>query len=127
MLILPISRHWIVSRFASRIYLVCAFLAIAFSGTVLGLRVAILSVGHGGIPEPVASILGLSMLLEILGAALLWTAMLYFWFGFDQSHWLARTFWLVVLCSILPFFWALYYFVIYRRQVDRDAHVKQRA
>jgi hypothetical protein len=59
-------------------------------------------------------------LAEAVGAALLWVAMLYFWFGFDQSSWLMRGFWFLVLWSLLPFFWALYYFFVYRKQLSNQ-------
>ena len=67
-------------------------------------------------PETATALLSI-LFAEVVGAALLQVAMLYFWFGFDNSSWLRRAFWFLLLCFVLPFFWALYYFLVCRRQV----------
>jgi len=116
MMILPISRSWIFSRAAERVYLYCAILSLALSGTWIGTRAAQIYAGNPALSDATATVLYLVLILEVLGAALLWVGMLYFWFGLDQSSWLIRAFWFLVLWSLLPFFWAMYYFFVYRRQ-----------
>ncbi len=54
---------------------------------------------------------------EILGAALLWVAMWYFWFAFDQSHYLKKALSFFLLFFLAPFGTLFYYFVTYRRRV----------
>jgi len=117
MLILPISRSWILSRTAERIYLYCAILSMALSGTWIGTRAAQIFAGKPSLSPETATALLSILFAEVVGAALLQVAMLYFWFGFDDSSWLRRAFWFLLLCFVLPFFWALYYFFVYRRQV----------
>jgi hypothetical protein len=117
-LILPISRSWILSRRAQRVYFGCAILSLALSGTWIGTRAAQIFAGNYGLTPGTANLVGCSLLAETIGAALLWVAMLYFWFGFDQSSWLKRAIWFCFLALLLPFFWALYYFFVYRKQLS---------
>ncbi len=100
-------------------YFFCALLSFALSGTWIGTRAAQVFAQYPGLPHRSANLLGLILIGESIGAAVLWIAMLYFWFGFDQSSWLKRTFWFIFLGTVpvSPFFWALYYFLVYRRQL----------
>ncbi len=122
MLILPISRSWILSLRAQRVYFCCALLSFALSGTWIGTRAAQVLAQHSGVSASVANLLRVAFFAEALGAALLWVAMLYFWFGFDRSSWLKRAFWFIFLGTVpvSPFFWALYYFLVYRKQMSRE-------
>jgi len=54
---------------------------------------------------------------EILGAAVLWVAMWYFWFGFDRSHYLLRALSFILLFFFGPLGASIYYFATYRRSV----------
>jgi hypothetical protein len=67
------------------------------------------------------------MIPEVLGTAVLWVGMVYFWFGFDQSHWLSRSFWFVCLMLFLPLFWALYYFLVYRGRSGEPTRIPSHA
>ena len=119
MMILPITRSWIVSARARQVYLVCAILALALSATLIGTSAARTAAKATRLPEKASSVLSIVLIPEVFGAALLWGAMLYFWFGFDKSGWISKAFWIVCLGLFLPFFWALYYFVVYRSQVSQ--------
>lgn len=49
-----------------------------------------------------ALVLRILLYPEIVGTALLWVAMLYFWFGFDHSHFLKKALWfLCLMCMSL--------------------------
>jgi len=120
MLILPISRTWMVSRPARRVYLVCALLALALSGTLMGTRAAQSVIGSRTLPPATAIVLRLALIPEVIGSALLWVAMLYFWFNFDQSSWLKRALWFPFLFFFIPFALALYYFFVYRKWTRSD-------
>jgi len=54
---------------------------------------------------------------EILGTALLWIAMWYFWFGFDRSHYLKKAVSFALLFFLPPIGTLLYYFLTYRHLV----------
>ena len=114
-LILPIPRTWMVSRAARRVYLVCAVLALALSGTLVGTRAAQSVIGSRTLPPTTALVLRLALIPEVIGSALLWVAMLYFWFGFDQSSWLKRALWFPFLFFFVPVALALYYLLVYRK------------
>ncbi len=57
----------------------------------------------------------LALIPEVIGSGLLWVAMLYFWFGFDQSSWLKRALWFPFLFFFIPLALALYYFFVHRK------------
>lgn len=61
---------------------------------------------------------------EIVGAALLWIAMWYFWFSADSSHFLKKAGWFVALLFFAPLGPVLYYFFVFRRYPrEPDAHM----
>jgi len=69
------------------------------------------------------SVVKLILFPGILGAAVLWVAMWYFWFGFDRSHYLVKTLSFVLLFFLGPLGTLIYYFATYRRLVLRAALV----
>jgi len=117
MLYLPISRSWLFSLSARRIYLASALLALAYLATLVGVDAAMTASGISVLTPPAASLVRTLLYPEILGTALLWIAMWYFWFSFDRSNYLKRAIWFLVLFLFAPFGSALYYFVVYRRCV----------
>ena len=121
MLYLPISRSWLFSPAARRIYLLCALLALGLIATEIGVHMA-MSAARTGKLTPAAALFVRTLLYpEIAGTALLWTTMWYFWFGFDSSHYLKKALWFVFLFFLVPFGTLIYYFVVYRRFVSAQA------
>jgi hypothetical protein len=112
MMILPITRSWLDSRTARRVYLVCSVLALALAMTQ--------GIGRQTLPPTTATIFRLVLFPEVVGTALLQVAMLYFWFGFDQSSWLKRALWFPFLFLFIPLTHALYYFFVYRKLTCPD-------
>ena len=120
MLYLPISKGWIVSPLARRIYLICALLAIALFGTLVAVSAALVASGVrslAGAPAAVLIVKGL-VLPEVFGTATLSIAMWYFWFTFDRSSWAKKAFWFPPLYFLPTMGPALYYFFVYRRQIS---------
>ena len=120
MLILPISRTWMVSPAGRCVYLVCSVLALALSGTLAGTRAAQAVVGSYTLPPATAAVLRLVLIPEVFGTALLWVAMLYFWFGFDQSSWLKRALWFPLIFAFIPLALFLYHLFVYRKWTRND-------
>ncbi len=118
MLHLPISRSWLVSLTARRVYLACALLTLALIATSIGVHMAMSVAGAGALTPVAATLVKMLLYPEILAAALLWIAMWYFWFGFDASHYLKKALWFVLLAFLAPFGTVIYYFVVYRRSVS---------
>jgi hypothetical protein len=120
MLYLPITRGWIISRAARRVYFVCALAAFSLFGVFIA---SLAALGAAGVPSleafPTAA-LAVRFLLwpGIVGTALLSIAMWYFWFGFDNSGWLRKAIWFVPLYLFLAVGPAIYYFLVYRRNVE---------
>ncbi len=121
MLYLPISRSWLLSPAARRIYLLCALLALGLIATEIGVHMAMSAARTGKLTPAAALFVRMLLYPEMMGAALLWIAMWYFWFGFDPSHYLRRALWFVFLFFLAPFGTLIYYFFVYRRFVSAQA------
>jgi hypothetical protein len=117
MLYLPITKAWIVSHSARRLYFVCALGAFSFFGGFIALRAAMGASGVAALDiSPVAALLVRVLLFPaILGTALLSVAMWYFWFAFDNSGWLLKALWFLPLYLLVPVGPVCYYFFVYRR------------
>jgi len=123
MLYLPISRSWIVSLLAQRVYLVCALSALALLGIVIGTLMAVAAAGGDSfaVSPLVARALRVLLWPCVVGTAALTIAMWYFWFSFDDSDWLKKSLWFVLLYLVIVIGPVLYYFFVYRsgRALDR--------
>jgi|SRR5689334_5283903 hypothetical protein len=103
-----ISKEWIVSLRARRVYRVSAALSIAlFFGWW-----AIMFVG--GIPPAIAPLVRLLLFAGVLGAAITLVGMEFFLFRFDDSHPLKQVVWFLLM--LLPLLGApLYCLIVYSR------------
>ena len=117
MLYLPISRSWLLSPTAQRIYFGSAFLTLAFIATLLGVQMAMVAAGTRYLAFPASTVVRVLLYPEVAGVAVLWIGMWYFWFGFDPSHYFKKTIWFVCLLFLAPFATVFYYFAVYRRCV----------
>jgi len=118
MLYLPITKNWIVSQVAQRVYFVCAVLALALFGAILATRAAMAADSAPSLVVSPAAAFLIRVLLfpSVLGTAVLSIAMWYFWLNFDQSSSLKKMLWLLPLYLFLGVGPALYYFFVYRRR-----------
>ena len=116
MLFLPINRGWVSSPTARFVYVVCALLTLALLATLIGVHMAIAAAGTALTPDA-RSVVKIILFPEILGTAVLWVAMWYFWFGFDRSHYLVKSLSFVLLFFFGPLGTLIYYFATYRRRV----------
>jgi hypothetical protein len=100
---------------AQRIYLACAFLSLALLATLIGVHAAMSAAGASALTPDSAAVVRILLFPEIMGAALLWVAMWYFWFGFDRSHFLKKAGWFVALFFFAPLGPVLYWYFAFRR------------
>jgi hypothetical protein len=121
MLYLPINREWLFSSTAQRVYLCCALLTIALLATLLATHVAISVAGVSELNSEARLLLRRFLFPQILGAALLWVSMWYFWFGFDSSPYVRKAASFVLLFFLAPIGTLVYYFLTYRRLVRTGA------
>lgn len=109
MMYVRISRNWLFSPTAQRIYLLCAILNLALLATRLGIATA----GVSTMSRTTVLLLKGFLFLEILGSAVLFVGMSYCWLGFKGSY-AKKGFWIVFVkfCLITAL---VYYFAVYRR------------
>jgi hypothetical protein len=117
MLYLPIRRSWLISKSARRVYAGCSVLTLALLATLVGIQLSISAAGASPVTREARSLMRILLLPEIIGYALLWIAMWYFWFGFDDSHYFKKAVTFVLLLFFPPIGTLLYYFLTYRRRV----------
>jgi hypothetical protein len=125
MLYLPIKRSWIVSRRAQRVYFCCAIVDFYLIAVLAGARSAVEASGLvslAGFPGT-AWMVKILLFPGVLGTAVLSVAMWYFWFAFDQSHWMKKAFWFAILFPGVILGPVLYYFFAYRRSAALDGQV----
>ena len=115
MLTLPISKSWLVSETAHRVYMACAILTLALLGTWWGTSMAMYSAGSRKLTPAAATLVRIMLLPGVLGAGTLWAAMWYFWFEFDRSDWLKKAVWFLLLLLLVPVGSLFYYYFVYRR------------
>ena len=123
MLYLPISRSWLFSTTARRIYFVSALLALALIATLLGVHMAMAVAGTRALTPSASTPVRMFLFPEIAGDAVLWVGMWYFWFGFDRSHYLKKAVWFVLLFFLAPFGTIFYYFLVYRRGISAEVDI----
>ena len=121
MLYLPISRSWMLSVAARRIYLLGALADIALLATLLGVTAAMIFGRVPVLPQTAASLVRIILFPEAVGIAVLFVGMSYFWLGFDRSSYAARSIWFILVYFLWPLTLPLYYFLVYRRVLSRLA------
>jgi len=118
MMYLSISRNWLFSRTAQRIYLVCAILDLAFLGTRIGIAAAMNATGIFALPPMTRTVMGFLFVPEVIGTAVLTVGMTYCWLGFKGSY-SKKLFWFIFI-SFFLFTMPVYYFFFYRRMASRE-------
>ena len=114
--LLRINRSWMLSRLAQRVYLIAACLSLLLLQYIVAVFVAMAHFGE----DTVFRAGGLQVLSRlvvppgVLGSAILWIAMWYFWFNFDESSSNERVVWFLLLLLGLPVT-LIYYAAVYRR------------
>ena len=116
MLYLPISRNWIVSRSAQRVYFIAAILNLALLATWIGVLAA--TNGYFVLPPSTELLVNVLFLPEILGTAVLVVGMGYFLCGFDRNSEAKRALWFLLLYFLIFLVLPFYYFLVYRSQVS---------
>jgi hypothetical protein len=111
-----ISRDWISSIIARRVYLGAALTAVGYFGCRLAVAVGLhaSNATWADLPAVVATFLHALLLLGVIGAGTIWFAMLYYWSAYDPTSAVARTFSIVALLLFGPFAAVIYHFAVYR-------------
>jgi hypothetical protein len=115
---LYITRDWLTSDTARAVFLVSAVFSAFFFIGVLGLGVAFAtsSLGEGTLlhSPSVTTVIWLLLFPGVLGTAIIWVAMWYFWFIFHPAERISSSLWFVVLWLGPPGA-LVYFFCVYLR------------
>jgi hypothetical protein len=118
MMHLSISRNWLFSRTAQRVYLACAILDLALLGTRMGIAAAMNATGIFMLPPTARMVLGVLFVPEVVGTALLTVGMTYCWLGLGGSYG-KKLLWIVFVNAFLITM-PIYYFAFYRRLASKE-------
>jgi len=94
-----------------------ALMALALVATMIAVHGAMSAAGTGALNSSAASLVRTLLFPEIVGSAVLWAGMWYFWFSFDHSHYLHKAMWFAFLFFLVPAGTVAYYFLVYRRRL----------
>ncbi len=83
--------------------------------TLIGVRSGMSAARTSALTMAAASLVRTLLFPEVVGAAVLWVGMWYFWFSFDRSHYLFKAMWFAFLFLLVPLGTVAYYFLVYRR------------
>ena len=119
MMHVSISRAWLFSRTAQRVYLLCAILNLALLATRIGVAAAMASAGVSSLPPTVALLVKGFLFPEIVGSAVLFVGMSYCWLAIGGSY-KKKVLWFVFLTFFL-IATPVYYFAVYRSLASREA------
>jgi hypothetical protein len=119
MMHLPVSRSWLFSRTAQRVYLVSAVLDLAFLGTRMGVATAMNAAGVFTLPLTVQMAVGLLSIPAAIGTAVLTVGMTYCWLAVGGSCG-RKLVWILVVLSYYPISMPIYYFAFYRRLASQE-------
>jgi hypothetical protein len=120
MMYVRVSRNWLFSPTAQRVYLLCAILDFALLATRIGIGAAIVAAGVSTLTPTAVLVVKAFLFPEIVGSAVLFVGMSYCWLGFGGSY-TKKGFWIVLvkLCLITA---PIYYFAVYRPMASREAN-----
>ena len=123
MIYVSISRTWIFSQAAQRVYLVCTLLDLALLGTRIGIVAAMAVAGLSKLPPVTLLIVRVLLFPEVVGSAVLLVGMSYCWFGFDRARYRNRLLWYVLVSLFTLLTMPIYYFFVYRRLASQEANL----
>ena len=113
-----ISRSWIISTRAKRLYLICTILTAVMFVTIFALQAAMILADIPVEQSLVVRTLAFLILLSgAFGTATLWVAMWYHWFGYNRDSEMSKSFWLSGFIFFGPLASIFYYFFPYRRSL----------
>jgi hypothetical protein len=113
---LVVSDSWLVSLIAKRIYVAAALLTVLLRGFMLAVIFAT-AAARGTLQQAIllAFVLKALMLPGVLGAAVLWIGMLYFWFRHHPGEGMSKPLWAAELWLLGPVGALFYFLIVYLR------------
>jgi hypothetical protein len=123
MMYVRISRNWLFSPRAQRVYLLCAILDIGLLATRIGIAAAMAAAGVSALSPTSVLLVNAFLFLEVVGSAVLFVGMSYCWLGLGGSY-TKKGLWIVLvkLCLITT---PIYYFAVYRPMASREGSLQE--
>ena len=118
MMYVSISRDWLFSPTAQRVYLICAILNLALLAIRLGIALAMVAAGAPVLPSGSRLLVRALLFPEIVGTAVLFVGMSYCWLGFGGSY-KKKVLWFILL-NLFLLTVPIYYFSVYRPLASRE-------
>jgi hypothetical protein len=120
-----VSDSWLISPMAKKVYLAAAVLTIFFFGLITTIAFAAGLAGGTLAQSPMlASALKTVLFLSIVGAALLWMGMWYFWYRFHPGSDMSKTLWAALLLVFGPIGALFYFLFVYLRSPEVGGRAK---
>lgn len=119
MMHLSISRAWLFSRTAKRVYFLCALANLALLATRMGIGAALAAAGATALSPEARLIVSTLLLPEVVGSAVLFVGMSYCWLGIEGSY-KKKVLWIILL-PVFLLAMPVYYFIYYRPLASRQA------
>src|ERR1051326_3461716 len=118
MMYVSISRDWLFSPTARRVYLSCAILNLALLATRMGIVLAMVAAGVSTLPSGARLLVRALLFPEIVGSAVLFVGMSYCWLGLGGSY-KKKVLWFILL-NLFLLTVPIYYFSVYRPLAFRE-------
>jgi hypothetical protein len=118
MMHLSISRTWLFSRTARRVYFLCALADLALLGTRMGIGAALAAAGASELSRDAAMIVRTLLFPAVVGSAVLFVGMSYCWLGIGGSY-KKKVLWFI-FAPLFLLSMPVYYFVYYRPLASRQ-------
>jgi hypothetical protein len=119
MMYISISRNWLFSPMAQRVYLLCALLNLALIATRIGVFAAMTAAGVSSFSAEAGLFVKVLFFPEIIGTAILFVGMSYCWLGFGGSY--KRKLLWIIFIRFFVVMAPIYYFLEYRSLASREA------
>ncbi len=120
-----VSDSWLISPTAKKMYVAGAVLTIIFLGLLTTIVFATALAGGTLAESPVlASALKTLLFMSILGAALLWMGMWYFWYRFHKGSDMNKALWAALILVSGPIGALLYFLIVYLRSPEIRSSAK---
>ena len=114
-----VSDSWLVSAVAKKVYLAACVLTVFFFGLLMAIVAGAAAAGGDLEQSPIlAALLKGLLFFGIVGAALLWTGMWYFWFRFHPSDGMSKALWAAAFIVLASFGSLLYFLFVYLRSPE---------
>jgi hypothetical protein len=118
MMYVLISRNWLFSRTAQRVYLIAAILDLALLATRMGIAGAMTAAGVFTLPPVTNVVVRILLIPEVVGTAVLTVGMTYCWLGLGGSY-KKKLLW-IVLIQLFLVTMPVYYVAFYRPLASRE-------